>query len=260
MDSAGKMDMSLDDVIKSSRTSDKPGKKGGGDAQLTKAVKQRNKAQRTNKVAAARGMDIDAVPVPMARKGAKNLSSKKKIKIKGKGAVKVKPAKASAKGGKASPGKLTLAAMLQKPLSNASQKSAKGGRGATPTKGAGGRKGAAQVQVTIKNAGARARRRRRAWWWQRQRGRAGRWRARQGHRQEGQAAGRRQRTAQGRGVGWVARRARRARRLRRRARRARRRHAFSAIREALSIAGDAREQRGDEARQRSERGPISDTI
>tara|TARA_B100000795_G_scaffold253581_1_gene223850 strand:+ start:166 stop:864 length:699 start_codon:yes stop_codon:yes gene_type:complete len=155
MDSAGKMDMSLDDVIKSSRTSDKPGKKGGGDAQLTKAVKQRNKAQRTNKVAAARGMDIDAVPVPMARKGAKNLSSKKKIKIKGKGAVKVKPAKASAKGGKASPGKLTLAAMLQKPLSNASQKSAKGGRGATPTKGAGGRKGAAQVQVTIKNAGAR---------------------------------------------------------------------------------------------------------
>ena len=155
MDSAGKMDMSLDDVIKSSRTSDKPGKKGGGDAQLTKAVKQRNKAQRTNKVAAARGMDIDAVPVPMARKGANNLSSKKKIKIKGKGAVKVKPAKASAKGGKASPGKLTLAAMLQKPLSNASQKSAKGGRGATPTKGAGGRKGAAQVQVTIKNAGAR---------------------------------------------------------------------------------------------------------
>ena len=155
MDSAGKMDMSLDDVIKSSRTSDKPGKKGGDDAQLTKAVKQRNKAQRTNKVAAARGMDIDAVPVPMARKGAKNLSSKKKIKIKGKGAVKVKPAKASAKGGKASPGKLTLAAMLQKPLSNASQKSAKGGRGATPTKGAGGRKGAAQVQVTIKNAGAR---------------------------------------------------------------------------------------------------------
>ena len=175
MDSAGKMDMSLDEcaapvapthltlaadvrlargsVIKSSRTSDKPSKKG--DAQLAKAVKQRNKAQRTNKVAAARGMDIDKVPVPMARKGAKNLSSKKKIKIKGKGAVKVKPAKASAKGGKASPGKLTLAAMLQKPLSNASQKSAKGGRGATPTKGAGGRKGAAQVQVTIKNAGAR---------------------------------------------------------------------------------------------------------
>ena len=72
-------------VIKSSRTSDKPSKKG--DAQLTKAVKQRNKAQRTNKVAAARGMDIDKVPVPMARKGAKNLSSKKKIKIKGKGAV-----------------------------------------------------------------------------------------------------------------------------------------------------------------------------
>ena len=152
MDSAGKMDMSLDDVIKSSRTSDKPGKKGGDDAQLTKAVKQRNKAQRTNKVAAARGMDIDAVPVPMARKGAKNLSSKKKIKIKGKGALKVKPAKASAKGGKASQGKLTLAAMLQKPLSNASQKSTKGGRGATPTK-AGGR--AAQVQVTIKNAGGR---------------------------------------------------------------------------------------------------------
>jgi len=150
MDSAGKMDMSLDDVIKSSRTSDKPSKKG--DAQLTKAVKQRNKAQRTNKVAAARGMDIDKVPVPMARKGAKNLSSKKKIKIKGKGAVKVKPAKASAKGGKASQGKLTLAAMLQKPLSNASQKSTKGGRGATPTK-AGGR--AAQVQVTIKNAGGR---------------------------------------------------------------------------------------------------------
>ena len=137
-------------VIKSSRTSDKPSKKG--DAQLTKAVKQRNKAQRTNKVAAARGMDIDKVPVPMARKGAKNLSSKKKIKIKGKGAVKVKPAKASAKGGKASQGKLTLAAMLQKPLSNASQKSTKGGRGATPTK-AGGR--AAQVQVTIKNAGGR---------------------------------------------------------------------------------------------------------
>ena len=131
-------------VIKSSRSGD----------QLTKAVKQRNKAQRTNKVAAARGMDIDKVPVPMARKGAKNLSSKKKLKIKGKGAVKVKPAKVSAKGGKASQGKLTLAAMLQKPLSNASQKSAKGGRGATPTK-AGGRKGAAQVQVTIKNAGAR---------------------------------------------------------------------------------------------------------
>lgn len=172
MDSAGKMDMSLDEcaapvapthltlaadvrlargsVIKSSRTSDKPSKKG--DAQLAKAVKQRNKAQRTNKVAAARGMDIDKVPVPMARKGAKNLSSKKKIKIKGKGALKVKPAKASAKGGKASQGKLTLAAMLQKPLSNASQKSAKGGRGATPTK-AGGR--AAQVQVTIKNAGGR---------------------------------------------------------------------------------------------------------
>ena len=62
-------------VIKSSRAS---GKK---DSQLTKAVKQRNKAQRTNKVAAARGMDIDKVPVPMARKGAKTLSSKKNIKI-----------------------------------------------------------------------------------------------------------------------------------------------------------------------------------
>ena len=136
--------MARGSVIKSSRSGD----------QLTKAVKQRNKAQRTNKVAAARGMDIDKVPVPMARKGAKNLSSKKKLKIKGKGAVKVKPAKVSAKGGMASQGKLTLAAMLQKPLSNASQKSAKGGRGATPTK-AGGRKGAAQVQVTIKNAGAR---------------------------------------------------------------------------------------------------------
>ena len=62
-------------VIKSSRASDKK------DSQLSKAVKQRNKAQRTNKVAAARGMDIDKVPVPMARKGAKTLSSKKKIKI-----------------------------------------------------------------------------------------------------------------------------------------------------------------------------------
>ena len=134
-------------VIKSSRAS---GKK---DSQLTKAVKQRNKAQRTNKVAAARGMDIDKVPVPMARKGAKTLSSKKNIKIKGKVAP-AKGGKAVAKGGKASQGKLTLAAMLQKPLSNASQNSTKGGRGATPTK-AGGRKGAAQVQVTIKNAGAR---------------------------------------------------------------------------------------------------------
>ena len=137
-------------VIKSSRASEKPEKNEGGD-RLTKAVKHRNKAQRTNKVSAARGMDIDPEPVPIAKKGAKTLAKKK---IKAKGPLKVKPSKASTKAGKDSQGKLTLATMLQKPLSNVSQNSKKtsagrGGRGATGGRGAA--RGAAAVQVTIKN-------------------------------------------------------------------------------------------------------------
>ena len=92
-------------------------------------MKAKNKAQRNNKVASARGMDIDPQPVPMIKGSAKAL---KKKKVKAKSPVKVRVAEARArlkgkaaskagKGGKAAAAKPTLATMLQKPVGPAAK-------------------------------------------------------------------------------------------------------------------------------------------
>ena len=82
-------------VIKASRSDIKAGKpKKGGSAEqkkeaLGKAVKAKNKAQRSNKVNSARGMEVDTVPVPSIKTGVSK-AIKKKTKVKAKNPVKVK--------------------------------------------------------------------------------------------------------------------------------------------------------------------------
>ena len=64
-----KMDVSLDALIKQNKKEkSKGGKKGdAGKKALVAAVGKRGKAQRANKVAAARGMDVDSVAVPIVK-------------------------------------------------------------------------------------------------------------------------------------------------------------------------------------------------
>ena len=103
------MDMALDDVIKQSRTDKPKGKKGGMPPKesLSKAAKAKNKAQRTNKVSQARGMEVDSQPVPAIKR------SKANLKIKANKGAKVKVAPKGAKGA-ATKGvlKASLATML----------------------------------------------------------------------------------------------------------------------------------------------------
>ena len=105
-----KMDVSLDALIKQNKKEkSKGGKKGdAGKKALVAAVGKRGKAQRANKVAAARGMDVDSVAVPIVKpRNKKGGAAKKggKVKIAQK-KVKVKPGAAGKKGKKQlTPGK-----------------------------------------------------------------------------------------------------------------------------------------------------------
>ena len=144
---AGKMDMALDDVIKMSRPPKVAKGKGAAKEGLGKAAMQKNKAQRKNKVAEARGMDVDPVSVPIVKSSKKNLKVKAGVKVKKVGAAKKAPAKQQA-GGATKP--VSLASMLSKPVGAAGSSSgAKAPAKPAPAKGAAG------VTITITNPSAK---------------------------------------------------------------------------------------------------------
>ena len=152
------MDVSLDALIKQNKKEkSKGGKKGdAGKKALVAAVGKRGKAQRANKVAAARGMDVDSVAVPIVKpRNKKGGAAKKggKVKIAQK-KVKVKPGAAGKKGKKQlTPGKKKAAPKVADSL-QARISAAIARRNGTPGKKT-PQKPSRQVTVTITNPNAR---------------------------------------------------------------------------------------------------------